>query len=1014
MASKNTIAAVRRGSYPLTNKIFHPALLMLFFFSGFSALVYQIVWMRMFSLVFGVTTLAVSTVLTAFMAGLALGSYLAGRFVDRSKNPLRFFAYLEFGIGLFALFFPLLLSGLSYIFILIHQYFYGSFYLFSIIRFLLAFLLLLIPTMLMGGTLPVLSKSFVRGLKGLGMDMGHLYSVNNWGSVLGILVAGFFLIENVGVRETAIIAAVINILIGIISFLIGSRTSENKKDSDQARISNNHVPIQSLDAHAGVQKYPSYILTFVLWIFAIEGFTSLAYEVLWIRILAAESFLNTVYSFSLVVASFITGLALGSFIIARFVDHQKNLLVIFGLIELGIGISALAALPLFQKIPFWSIELIRLLFGQVQFWNISLTKFTLLSTVMIVPTTLMGMTFPLVSKIYTINFRELGHRIGLLGCLDTIGSIFGSFMAGFLIITFIGLQMGVIVMALLNILLGGLIILFHPYIRLRTKIICAFIIILGSFVAFEIIPHQAYFWGKGKVIEPRTKQPLFKLLDYKEDLDGTVTVSQNIDGSKVIEINGLDVAGTSLDLKTTQKAQGHLPLLLYESTTGQEPKDILLVGLGSGGTSWSVSQHDVERITCVELVPSVAEFAEKHFEEVNHNVFKDPRYHLIFEDGRNYMLTSDQKYDAILTESVHPSYAGNANLYSKEYFELCRNHLRDKGVVSVWIPLWRLSVDDIQMIIKTFVHVFPNASLWYMANEINLQFILIGSQHPQTVDFEKWNEFINREKVQKDLHDINLGDAFQMLSYHLLDDGALSRYSEGAKIHSENHPYLEFSGAKSWYLLQDVTNKNFISLSESRASVFPHVVNMGKTDKEIEENEQKLRQQIQLTDITVEGIVHTMKKEPEKAVDKHIQALKTKTDDRVSIHFLKDYIYDYLELAAWHEKSGFIARSIDYYRKVLEIDKNISIQKTLHMNIDPYDLLLKVGSMHLSQKEYDQAQEAFQSAVDRDPQNPQGHFHLGYLYEMQGDRQLAIREYEKVLELDPRFLPARERLRAFQ
>ncbi len=1003
--NRNEGVAMPLKYYHRISGLINPILLILFFFSGFSALIYQIVWMRMFSLVFGVTTLAVSTVLTSFMAGLALGSYLAGRLADRYKNPLRLFSYLEIGIGIFALLFPFMLSGLSKIYVIIHQNFYANFYLFSIIRFFLAFILLLIPTMLMGGTLPVLSKSFVKGLKGLGMDMGHLYSVNNWGSVLGILIAGFFLMEWIGVKETALVAAIINIVIGLVAMTISKGSSRKKEIGEDTFPITDQKSDEKTDMGYGVQKYPRYVLSLVLWIFAIEGFTSLAYEVLWIRILSAESFLTTVYSFSLVVAVFITGLALGSFIIARFVDYRKNLLVLFGFIELAIGISALAALPLFQKVPFWTINLILRLFGRVEFWNISLMKFFLLSIIMLVPTTLMGMTFPLVGKIYTINFRELGHRIGILGCLDVIGSIFGAFMAGFVIITLMGLQKGVLFIAFLNIALGGIIFIFHPYFRIRTKVALAMLLILGSIIAYEAIPHQAYFWGKGQVTDSRTGQKIFKLLAYKEDYDSTVTVSQKKDGSRLIEINGLDVAGTSLDLKTTQKAQGHLPLLLYESTTGKIPKDILLIGMGSGGTSWSVSQHNVERITCVELVPSVAKFAKKYFKEVNHNVFEDPRYHIVFEDGRNFMLTSEEKYDAILTESVHPAYAGNANLYSEEYFDLCRSHLREQGVVSVWIPLWRLSEDDIRMIIRTFIKVFPNASLWYMANEINLQFIIIGSQHPQIIDFEMLNKFIQDPKVQKDFNEINLGNPFQLLSFHLLDKEALARYSEGARVHSENHPYLEFSGAKSWYLLQAVTNKNFISLSKNKSSVFPYIVNFGQTDEEKAQNEQKLRDYIHLANITIEGIVYAMMHESDKAISKHIQALKRKPDDDISRHFLKKYVYDYLNAAIWNDESGINDRAIEFYRKILKIDQQAPIQKMLKMSIDPNDLLLRIGSIHLRKNELDESIRIFQLAIERQPNNPLPHVLLGNAYDKKGLPENAESEYEKALELDPSFNP---------
>lgn len=303
-------------------------LLTLFFFSGTSALIYQVIWVRMFGLVFGVTVFAVSTVLTSFMAGLALGNLYFGRFVDIHKDPLKIFALLQLGIGLIALVFPSLLQGLTKIYIYINQSLPTTFYLKSLIRFALSFLLLFVPTFLMGGTLPVLSKFFVRRLKELGWNMGRLYSVNNLGAAIGCFGTGFLLIEALGVKETLYLAAIINIFIAGIVLMMRRYLPEGGKGSYN-RVDNPHELAGKTDS-SEVERYPRYITQLVLWIFAIEGFCTLAYEVIFTRILVGLTFEKDVYLFTIIVVAFIFGLSLGSFIVAKFIDHKRNLLFLLG------------------------------------------------------------------------------------------------------------------------------------------------------------------------------------------------------------------------------------------------------------------------------------------------------------------------------------------------------------------------------------------------------------------------------------------------------------------------------------------------------------------------------------------------------------------------------------------------------------------------------------------------------------------------------------------------------------
>jgi len=321
-------------------------LLVLFFLSGFAALTYQIVWVHMLELVFGVTSFAVATVLAAFMGGLALGSFWGGKYVDKRGNPLAVFGGLQIGIAVFALIFPILVAGLTHLFVLSWGLWTSHYYLFSLLRFLSAFLLLLVPTTMMGATLPVLAKVFVRAREQLGSDVGCLYSVNNWGAVLGALVTGFLLIEILGVREASQVAAAISAAIGVVAFYLPRPLPQPSPEKAAP-------PPVAQGAASG--EYPRYVFHVVLWTFAIQGFTSLAYEVVWTRMLAGSMVTATVYTFSAVIAVFIAGLAIGSLLVGRLADRRASSLGLLAGLEIGIGLSALLLLPLFHVVE-WNLR----------------------------------------------------------------------------------------------------------------------------------------------------------------------------------------------------------------------------------------------------------------------------------------------------------------------------------------------------------------------------------------------------------------------------------------------------------------------------------------------------------------------------------------------------------------------------------------------------------------------------------------------------------------------------------
>ncbi|UCC49730.1 MAG: fused MFS/spermidine synthase, partial [Gemmatimonadota bacterium] len=415
-----TISRSNEGRVRLT-------ILVLFFLSGACGLVYEVVWMRMLTLVFGATAFATSTILASFFAGLALGSFYFGRVIDRGRNPLLVYALLEAGIGISAFLMPVLFSGLTQIYVGVSQRFAISYYQISLLRFALAFSVMLVPATLMGGTLPVIVKFFARRRERLAWNVGHLYSMNTFGAVVGTLSAGFFLILMLGVRESAYLAGVVNLLIAgtvlALAWRFGIRpvadtnAKESKKEPEES----------------GEEVFSSKLALLALWAIGLSGFCALALEVFWTR--ALVFFLdNSTHAFTTILTAFLLGIALGSLIVARFIDTRKKLFAWLGVMEVLIGLSAILAIPILNNLTPVFQSMAGSSLDSMLHWKWTGMRFVNSLAVMLVPTVLMGMTFPLVSKIYTRNVKLVGSALGDVYSVNTIGGVFGSVIAGFVLI----------------------------------------------------------------------------------------------------------------------------------------------------------------------------------------------------------------------------------------------------------------------------------------------------------------------------------------------------------------------------------------------------------------------------------------------------------------------------------------------------------------------------------------------------------------------------------------------------
>lgn len=811
-------------------------ILAVFFISGACGLLYEVVWMKKLTIVFGGTALAISTTLAAFMSGLALGSFYFGRLVDRSQHPLRIYAFLELGTGLFAFLMPLLLSLLDKLYVFIYQNITADYLWMSLARLVLSLLILLIPATLMGGTLPVITRFLVRRFGELGSRAGQLYFINTLGAVAGTFATGFFLIVWLGINEAAYLAGGLNILIAA-AVLVLDRRAVSAGFPEVAPI------YAAADSDNSTEKsnepqYSPGIARLAMWAFAISGFCSLAYEVLWTRALV-YILDNTAQAFTTMLVAFLLGIALGSLAVTRFVDRTRHLLVLFGLAEVLIALLALISIPVFVNLganiggPPGSI-----FYANYSLWQWVSIRFGRSLLVMLLPTLLMGMTFPIASKLYTRSTAGVGTAIGNIYSANTVGGVFGSFAAGFALIPWIGVYHSVMLVAAINTAIGLALLLAEPAMKPGSRFKTA----VASAVCF--ITTLAVLLSSGQIIfaSPIEQQYPYQILYYKEGIGSTVKVYQDIFADKTISIDGFPVAGTIQRHEDAQRSLGNLPLLLSRVS---RPR-VNLVGFGAGGASWAATLYAPSVIDCVELVPSVVQTA-KFFPEVNHGVMDNPAFNLILDDGRNYLLVTDKKYDVITVDATSPKSAGSGNLYTREFYESCRSRLDDNGLVVQWLPFHLLSEDEIKMTARTFMSVFPHASLWFSFQRS--YYIMVGTQSELAIDFRLLQNKMADEKIKAELAPLYITDSYDMLSAFIMGEKELADYASGGRLNTDDHPYLEYSQTMAYFYTDDIARQNLSSIARLRQSVLPYLTNLGANEAEVAEVKAMLQARFDATPV---------------------------------------------------------------------------------------------------------------------------------------------------------------------
>ncbi len=807
------------------------ALLLIFFLSGASGLIYQVVWNRGLVLVFGSTTHATSTVLAAFMGGLAAGSLLVGRRGDRFGEPLRVYALLEAAIAVLSVAVLLVIPWLVPLYRLVSSGGDVPLSLLTGVRFALACLVLLPPTALMGATLPILSAHLERkggrqGESAAGSGAGSLYAANTIGAVAGTALAGFALLPALGMMRSALVAAAANLAACVAALRLSRSLAAAGGSTPAVEGSTPSNAPAAPDAAArpgpaaGEPALSDARLAILMVAFAASGAGALVFEVVWTRILALVLGSST-QAFTIMLTTFLAGLALGSALATRWLPRLRHPLAAFAIIEVGAGLTAYLGVYLFPELPYSFMALYGASGGPSVLFHAG--RFLLAALVMLPPTVFLGAAFPLAARAALAGRADVSGPVASLYAANTIGAILGACAAGFRFIPALGLQGTLVMGCLLNLAVAALLIAASPTGRpaARFAMAGALLVLLPGLVAgapawtgpamtsgvYQYAPrYLQQFKSRSQFREYHRR---LTQLYYRDGPTTTVTVERRPERYEgkvnlVLSVNGKVDASSTGDMDT-QVLSTALPLMAHPGA-----RSVLVIGLASGVSAGSALIHPIESLTIAEIEPAMIE-AQRFFEEINGRPLDDPRTRLRLEDARNELLLSDATYDIIASEPSNPWLSGPSKLFTREFFELARRRLRPGGILCQWVQLYGMDLDALKALLRTFGTVFPHRLVFKGATG---DLLVMGSAEPIRLDAAAIRERMANPRIKADLARVHIDDLVELLARFRLGDEGVIRFTgalDEGPLNTDDNGLIEFAAARSLYREDHMANDTELS-----------------------------------------------------------------------------------------------------------------------------------------------------------------------------------------------------------
>jgi spermidine synthase len=651
-----------------------PALLLLFVGSGCAALIYEVIWFQLLQLVMGATAVSLGVLLATFMGGMCAGSLLLARVVGQNRHPLRIYAQLELGIGAFGLLILFAVPAL------------GS----------PAVVLLLPPTLLMGATLPAVARWVESTPEGVSW-LGFFYGGNIAGAVAGSLLAGFYLLRLYDMATATYVAVAINAAMAALAFLLASRTSYRVREAPNETKA---TRAQTVKVRATGTPLPIYIAI------GLSGLAALGAEVIWTRILSLL-FGGTVYTFSLIAAAFLFGLGIGSAKGAWLARVAQRPGALLAGCQIGVAIAvAWGAALINRAFPYWPIDPA---LAQGPWFNFQIDL--LRAFIAVVPAACFwGASFPLALAAAGPRAGDPARLVGAVYAANTIGAVVGALIFSLFVIPAFGTQDAQRLLIWTAAGAAVVMAIWSAPADARTAMgrraglaVAALVVAISAAASVAPVPPDVIAYGR--------QIATFKGANFLyegEGLNSSIAVSESEGGIRNFHVSGKVEASTEVHDMRLQRMLGHMSALMHP-----DPHSVLIVGFGAGVTAGSFVLHPgIKRIVICEIEPLIPKMVAPYFSMENYNVVNDPRVEIVYDDARHYILTTDEKFDIITSDPIHPWVKGAASLYTKEYFELVKAHLNPGGVVTQWVPLYQSTEDVIKSEVGTFFNVFPFGTIW--------------------------------------------------------------------------------------------------------------------------------------------------------------------------------------------------------------------------------------------------------------------------------------------------------------
>jgi len=721
------------------------AVLALFYVSGIAGLIYQVLWLRRLSVIFGVTVYAASTVLAAFMAGLAIGSALSGRVLGRGIAPLVAFGIAEILIGTTGLLSPVLLDAASALYVALHGTTLESLGVQTVARLVSSLAILALPTTMMGITLPLLTAAVAQRKESAATTVSWLYALNTLGAMTGTLLSGLVLIPAIGIRRSFIFAATLNVLVGAAALVL-SRT----KSSNQSAIRN---PQSAIDPQSAIRN-PR-----LLWlVVAVSGFASLGLEIVWFRLML-QFVVATTEAFTAMLTTVLGGIAAGGMLAALILRSRRDQSAMLGIVQATTGVAVIGSMSFLL----WTVERG---WGTMALWPAVLIA-------ILPPSVCMGIGFPMAlgmaaRSIAVIDRGLLARRVGRLYSLNVAGAILGSLVGGFLLLPRAGSVNALIVLSAMFVVSGMLVLLTR---RGTFRWSAAVVLLAVFFLVARDLPDPF------KVAIDRRYGNLLLEFWRHEGPQAAVSVRAS-QFQHVLYLDGLHQANDQPAMVRLHRAIGHLPMVLHGA-----PKDALVVGMGGGATPGAVSRHAGTRVQVVELSDSVRK-AAPHFAHINYDLINRPNVSIRIDDGRNFLALTDRRFDVITADIIQPGHAGAGLVYSKEYFTLVKNALQQDGVALQWIGL-RPSI-EYKLIMRTFLEVFPHATLWYEAN------FMVGTLKPLAIDPSALARMRQHPETREALDAVGLTQFEVLRSWFSAGPDEMRAFVGDGPVLTDDRPLVEY------------------------------------------------------------------------------------------------------------------------------------------------------------------------------------------------------------------------------